>query len=274
MLNCLEALGYVDRSGADFRFNKRGKKNLAQDSPESFRHFILFGDILFESLSSLEETIRKGEPAVNHLETYGEREWEIYSRGMNDISRHMIPEILKKAKLPAGAKRLLDLGGSHGQHSVAMCKKYDGLKATVVDYAAVQNYANETIAGTACRTAWISWPCDFMEEAIPGNADAVLLFNIVHSYTPERNTALFEKIYDAMNPGGRLLILEQLDISGGRSQFARAMVSYMAINLFHQANGNTYPYEEISSWAKKAGFSATKLTKLNVPGVGIITCTK
>lgn len=273
LLNCLEALGYVTVSGAGYAYNKRGMKFLHPDSPANFKHFILFGDLLYESLHNLEQTIRDGEAAVNHLETYGDREWELYSLAMKELARNNIPEIMGKIKLFA-PKRMLDLGGSHGLYSIALCKKHPELKATVMDFEAVRRHAEASIAADKLQDRVSFLAGDFIEDEFPGGNDLVLLMNIIHSYSPEQNKALFKRIHAALNAGGQMIVFDQVSGMGSKSQMSRAVVSYMAMNLFHQANGNTYARSAIESWAKEAGFKTIKLRKTHIPGCALISCTK
>jgi hypothetical protein len=56
-------------------------------------------------------------------------------------------------------------------------------------------------------------PCDFMKA----NQDGALLFNIIHGFTPEQNTALLKKIYNSFNKSGQLFILDQIKNIEGKS---------------------------------------------------------
>lgn len=48
----------------------------------------------------------------------------------------------------------------------------------------------------------------------------------------------------------------------------------MALNLLHQAGGRTYSLEEVTLFAKNAGFRDVALKKLHAPGFGVVVCTK
>ena len=113
-----------------------------------------------------------------------------------------------------------------------------------------------------------------MKDDLLLDQDGALLFNIIHGLTLDQNTALLKKIYNSFNKGGQLFILDQIKNIGGKSQLSLATTSYMAINLFHHANGNTYSFDEVKMWCNSVGFHLTKLTKLNAPGFGIISCEK
>lgn len=274
ILNCLEALGYVDKTTAGFAFNKRGAKFLDKASSDNFCYFILFSDWTYDSFSNLDKSIQAGQRPDLDFNTFGEYEWELFSRAMTELAKAGLGEVISKIKLPANSQHLLDLGGSHGLFSIELCKKYPTLQADVVDYEPVRKYAEENIqqAGLQDRVQFKAY--DFMQEPIPGDRDAVLLFQIIHGHSPEVNQGLFQKIHAALRPGGQMIIHEQVKGISGSSQLAKANTSFIALNLFHQTNGNTYTFEEVSQWAQAAGFQKQTLKKLNSPGFGVIVCEK
>ena len=274
LLDCLEALGYVEHRHGEFRFSKRGLKHLDPQAANTFHWFILFGDLLFRSFDNLEHTIREGAPKQKYYENYGDAEWEIYSRAMAEIARNNIPEISRKVKLPKQASKLLDLGGNHGLYSIALCRLQPQLQAVVLDGEPVRKYTDEYISKAQMQTRVHFQAGDFLQDQLPGGQDVVLLFNIIHMFGEAENINLLQRIGKALNPGGQVLVFDQINGVGSRSQLARAMTSYMALNLFHQANGNTYSFDNVQNWASQTGYSSCSLSKLRVPGFGLVTCTK
>ncbi len=275
VLDCLDALGYVQKSESGFAFTKRGFKNLSPQSPDNFRHFILFCDNLYKGYLNLDETIRLGRrPENSMLEDMTERDWELFSRAMIDISKTNVKEVAGKVALPKNATRMLDLGGSHGQYSIEISKRNPAMKAVVVDFPAVKKYADECIAKHSAAGQVSFLAADFMKDELPPNNDAILAFNIIHGLNPAENEQLAKKVFRALNPGGIYVILDQIKGIGGGSQMSKATTSYMALNLLHQAGGKTYSFEEVNGFATKVGFGKTTMKKLNAPGFGVITCVK
>ncbi len=272
ILDCLEAMGYVYKNSKGYKFNKRGSKFLDRNSPDSFCYFILFSDWAYNSFINLEDTVRLGEQPRKNFVYFNEHEWELFSRAMAELANTNLKEVVAKIKIPNTATRLLDLGGSHGLYSIEFCKKYPALKSEVIDYEPVRKYTDEIIEKHKMQGRVTFTTSDFMQEGIPASNDIVLLFQIIHQNTPEQNIALFKKVYSALNEGGQLVILEQIKGIGSKSQLSKSNTSFIAMNLFHQANGNAYTFEEVNAWAKEAGFSKQTLKKLNAPGFGLIIC--
>ncbi len=275
ILDCLEALGYAKKNGKQYAFTKRGFKNLSPDSPNNFRHFILFCDYLYKGYLNLDETIRLGKRAQsNMLEQMNEYEWELFSRAMIDISSTNYKEVASKIPVAKSALKMLDLGGSHGLYSIELCKRNPNLKATIVDLPQVKKYADECIGKQQAAKNVSFLAADFMKDQLPKNNDIILGFNIIHGLNPTENEVLAKKVYNSLNEGGIYVILDQIKGIGGVSQLSKATTSYMALNLLHQAGGKTYSKEEVTAFTQKVGFKKTELKKLNAPGFGVIICTK
>lgn len=275
ILDCLDALGYVQKKETQYAFTKRGFKNLSAQSPNNFRYFILFCDYLYKGYIHLDETVRLGKrPQSNMLEEMTDYEWELFSRAMIDISRTNFKEVAGKIPVAKTHTKMLDLGGSHGLYSIELCKRNPNLKATIVDLPPVKKYADECIAQNNASKNVTFLPSDFMKDELPKNVDIILAFNIIHGLNPTENETLAEKVYNSLNSGGMYVILDQIKGIGGSSQMSKATTSYMALNLLHQAGGKTYSKNEIDTFTKKVGFQKAELKKLNAPGFGVVVCYK
>ncbi len=275
ILDCLDALGYVQKKGDQYAFTKRGFKNLSPGSPKNFRNFILFCDYLYKGYIHLDETVRLGKnPQSTMLEEMSDHEWELFSRAMIDISRTNYKEVAGKVPVAKSALKMLDLGGSHGLYSIEICKRNPNLKATIMDLPPVKKYAEECIVQYNASSSVSFLASDFMNDELPENNDIILAFNIIHGLNPSENEALAQKVYNSLNIGGIYVILDQIKGIGGSSQLSKATTSYMALNLLHQAGGKTYSKIEVDAFTRKSGFKSAELKKLHAPGFGIIVCSK
>lgn len=275
ILDCLDALGYVQKRETQYAYTKRGYKNLSHQSPKNFRHFILFCDYLYKTYLQLDDTIRLGKrPQSNMLEEMTNYEWELFSRAMIDISQTNCQEVADKVPISKTHHKLLDLGGSHGLYSIELCKKHKNLQATIVDLPPVKKYAEECIEKYNASASVSFQSSDFMKDELPKGVDVILAFNIIHGLNTLENEALIKKVYNSLNKGGLYVILDQIKGIGGSSQMSKATTAYMALNLLHQAGGKTYSHAEIDTIAKKAGFQKNELKKLHAPGFGVVICYK
>lgn len=275
ILDCLDALGYVQKKENNYAFTKRGYKALSPQSPQNFRYFILFCDYLYKGYINIDQTIILGHrPESTMLEKMTDHEWELFSRAMIDISKTNVKEVCGKIPVVRTATKMLDLGGSHGLYSIELCKKHPHLKASVIDLPPVKKYNDECVAAHNAGNQVSFTASDFMKDKLPAGNDIILAFNIIHGLNPRENEQLARKVFEALNPGGIYVILDQIKGIGGSSQLSKATTSYMALNLLHQAGGKTYSQNEVDEIAYKTGFEKTQLKKLNAPGFGVIICKK
>jgi len=275
ILDCLDALGYVQKKNNQYAFTKRGYKCLSSQSPNNFRNFILFCNDLYKGYLLLDETIRTGKRAESKtLEAKTDYEWELFSRAMIDISRTNYKEVVKKIPVAKTYSKVLDMGGSHGLYSIELCKQHPHLTAVIVDLPPVKKYADECISQFNASKKVSFLPGDFMKDELPEQVDIVLAFNIIHGFNPSENETLAKRAYNVLNNGGIYVILDQIKGIGGSSQMSKATTSYMALNLLHEAGGKTYSKNEIDRFTQKVGFKKSELKKLNAPGFGVVICYK
>ncbi len=153
----------------------------------------------------------------------------------------------------SATRRLLDVGGCSGCFSVALARANPGLRATVVDLPAVCAAAGERIgaAGLADRVGTVA--LDMFRHPWPAGHDAVLLSNVLHDWRPATCAELLRRAFDAVEPGGTVLVHEMLlddDLAGPRE--AAAFGVLMAVGT----QGQQLSFAELSGLLQRAGFTA------------------
>jgi predicted methyltransferase len=84
------------------------------------------------------------------------------------------------------------------------------LRATIFDLPPVVEMARErmTREGLLDRVSLVAG--DFRVDDLPAGHDMALLSAIIHMNSLEQNAELYGKIYDALDPGGRLVIRDHV----------------------------------------------------------------
>jgi cyclopropane fatty-acyl-phospholipid synthase-like methyltransferase len=164
----------------------------------------------------------------------------------------------------------LDLGGSHGIHSIECCRKVPGLTAEVFDLEPTRSSAERTIRKNKMSKKVKFRSGDFLKDSLGNGYDVVLAFNVIHGLTESKNQKLAKRVFDSMNPGGIYVILDQIKEARGKSQLSQFIPATMGVMLFNQTGGRTYSFEEVEGWVKKVGFKKIEFKKLRSPGNGLI----
>jgi len=104
-----------------------------------------------------------------------------------------------------GVARLMDLGGGSGVVSLALLRRYPDLKVTVIDIENVCAAGREIAAEHSLADRITYHPCDFLCEELPTGFDLVLECD-VNVYSED----LFRKVWKALNPESRFVVVDQL----------------------------------------------------------------
>jgi ubiquinone/menaquinone biosynthesis C-methylase UbiE len=104
-----------------------------------------------------------------------------------------------------GVRRLMDLGGGSGVMSLALLRRHPHLTSTVVDIENVCIAGREIAQENSLSDRITYYAADFVQDELPGGYDMVL-----HCDVGVYGEALLRKLWAALNPGGRLVMVEHL----------------------------------------------------------------
>lgn len=198
-----------------------------------------------------------------------------FQTAMRWIASGNVSEVVQHVTLPATATRLLDVGGSHGLYTAALCRKYPRLRGTVLDWPIGIEAARRTMReqpDVADRIDFVA--ADFERDELPSGYDVAFLGNIVHGLSPEDNQTLFRKLARSTTSSGTVVILDQLAGSAG-SAFSKSVASLIGFNLFLVTGGRAYRFEQLRQWLTDAGFPIVSATNLRrAPGLWVVTAQK
>ena len=82
------------------------------------------------------------------------------------------------------------------------------MRCILFDLPTTEDFARRCVeeAGESERIRFVGG--SFFEQDLPRGADLALLSNVIHNWTPEQDVFILSKIYDALEPGGTLLVKE------------------------------------------------------------------
>jgi precorrin-6B methylase 2 len=276
LLDALEAIGYLEVQDGRYTNSAMTEKWMLVDAPQSIAHLFSFFDTVIERCDHLEETIRTGKPPIFGWEWFNQHPgtWEQYYAGMLDGARLACDEVVSKVRLPPTARKLIDVGGGHGLYSIKFCQKYPQLNATVFDWPQALEAAKTTIAVENMQNKVSLQEGDLWADELGNGYDVALVFNMVHMYSPEKNSELIQRVAATLESGGLLVIMEQI-ATMGRGSAAKAIARLQGLQLFNSVMGQTYSREEIENWLTNARFHQIQTSLLRrAPSSGLIVGVK
>jgi SAM-dependent methyltransferase len=264
--------GYCREEGDGFGLTAEGRTWLLASSPTGVTWLIRYFEMLHQRWSRMEYTLDHGGPPVPYYALFNDVDWKTYVYGMRDLARLLMPQVLPRLTLPPGATRIVDLGASHALYSIELLRRHPGLQATLADFPAALGHTGEMVREAGLQDRVTLLPGDLTVVRIPAESDAVLLFNVVHGFGEADNRATIARCREALRPGGRLFILDQLVGSGGGSMLGQFVPLSVGMNMLTEIGGNAYRGDEVVGWCE--GFADVRRIRLRVPGVGLIVATR
>jgi demethylspheroidene O-methyltransferase len=164
---------------------------------------------------------------------------------------------------PLGRHRcLLDVGGGEGGFLAAAGRRHPALRLMLFDLPAVAQRAAarfeaEGLAGRATALAG-----DFLREPLPRGADVVSLVRVVHDQDDDGMRRLLAAAFEALPPGGVVLVGEPMAGTKGSQAMGDA---YFGMYLLAMGRGRPRSAAELGGALREAGFVAVRQLPTRMP---------
>jgi SAM-dependent methyltransferase len=256
LLNALCGFGCLERRAGRYRNGKLASKWLVSSSKDSMHDAVLLLGLIQDGFHDLENVVRTGTILDWHHGGHGPEVWEPYLRGLGKLAKLPAGEVARRVKLDPEATRLLDVGGGHGQWSVAFCARYPALSAEVLDLPPAVP-VGEALVAEAGMAERVRYRAGDLRSADWGEGwDCVLIFNVIHNLSPEESLAAVQRARAALRPGGRLVILEA-EHRHVKDRINQAG-AFAEIMCFMTSGTRAYPEATMRGWVEEAGFANIK----------------
>jgi SAM-dependent methyltransferase len=267
LMNLLVTMRYLRHHDGEYTLARQVKRWLLADSCGSVRDVILMKELEWSWIDQLETFVRDGRPLDVHG-TMSTEDWSAYQRGMRAQATPLASWLARRVPVPAGAKDMLDIGGSHGYFSVVLCRRHPQLRATVLDLPDAVEHAAPLLEREAMGDQVVLRAGDALTDDLgEGAYDLILVFSLVHHFDDATNRLLVSRAARALRPGGYLVIGDALRPSspGKGGQQGAFFDLYFALT----SESGLWTYDEMRSWQVAAGLIPRKSISL-VPGGGFV----
>jgi 3-hydroxy-5-methyl-1-naphthoate 3-O-methyltransferase len=161
-------------------------------------------------------------------------------------------------------RKLLDVGGGSGAFDIELCLRYPNLSATVYDLPFVTEIAEGRVAEAGLGDRITIRSGDFFADPKYPPHDVILLSMIMHDWGEQEDRAILRKCYEALTPGGAVVISELLvnDEKDGP-----APAALMSLNmLIETVGGRNYTPAEYRAWLEDIGFREVRVVWFEAAG--------
>ena len=188
-------------------------ETLRSDRPGSPRDFVrMINSEAYRAFADLLHSIRTGGTAFEHVFGAPRFDWleahpdetALFQRAMIALSQGA-NEALAEAYDFAPFKRVVDVGGGHGQLLSAILARNPHLSGVLFDRPVCIDAARTGMGGPLPGAEFVAG--DFFEAA-PKGGDVYVLKRVIHDWNDERAAAILRNCRHAMAPAGRVLVAE------------------------------------------------------------------
>jgi predicted O-methyltransferase YrrM len=277
MLTLLTAMGLVEQRNGIFHLTPLAHEHLVSSSP-------WFLGPYYASLKErpvcldLLKVLRTGKPA-NWGSQANEKDWHkametdefavSFTAAMDCRGAYLGQAVAKAVDLSAH-RHLLDIAGGSGIYACALVAHWPELRATVLEKPPVDKICAGAVAKRGYSDRVSVYASDMLAAPLPAVADAHLYSNVLHDWDVPIVRHLLEKSFDALPPGGLIMIH---DAFLNAAKTGPLHVAEYSVLLMHSSEGRCYSVAEIEEYLVDAGFRGVEY----VPGAavrGIVTATR
>lgn len=190
----------------------------------------------------LDHTVRTGERPVEKI--WGVPVFEYltanqaaglnFHRGMTDMSTVEGPPVADAYDF-TGIETITDVAGGYGLLLALILQKHPGMRGTLYDQAAVIEGASG--GPTAPVKDRVTYVAGDMFASVPKGSDAYIMKHIIHDWPDGLCVKLLQHCRAAVNPGGKLLVVEP--VVPGPNEFHVGKIMDLEMMLFPSGKERT-----------------------------------
>jgi len=265
LLDALVGFEFLKRNGKRYALTPESSAFLVSSKPDYqggfFQHITR---MVMPSWMHLAESVRTGRPkqSVNEQNVGAEFFAELVEgifpmsyRAAQVAGKHLQVEQLTRPVT------VLDLGAGSGVWGIALAQQSPQINIVAVDWPKVLEVTRRIAGRHGVAERLKTLPGDLLETDFGQGHHLATIGHILHSEGRERSRQLLKRVFEALAPGGTVVIAEFIP-NDDRTGPVNALI--FAVNmLVHTNEGDTFTFKEISAWLREAGFRDVRL--LNAP---------
>jgi len=162
----------------------------------------------------------------------------------------------------SAVETLVDVGGGHGQMLASILQAHPTLHGVLLDLPHVVKGATPLLegAGVADRCQVIGGDAF---KAVPEGLETYLLSRVIHDWDDERAIALLARCHQAMQPQGKVLLVERVILTGSSPQVLVLESDVQMLVLSY--GGKERTDAEYRALLSASGFEVTRIIPVLIP---------
>jgi len=255
LLVALVSLEILSQSDGEYQNTPLSSTFLVKESPRYQGGIVSMFDSWYGAWGDLHDAVSQGKPVVGKPHDQGPEALRNYIYGMH--YRAMAQgDLLAKEIDFSGRKQLLDVAGGPGTFCIKFCQKNPELSATVLDLPQTLEITTEIVTSFGMEKRIARRVGNYLTGEFGEGYDAVLLSSMFNQESPEVDTQILAKAFKALEPGGLVLVQDQML---NREKTGPLLSALIGVNqLIHTPGGAAYSEKEVAEWMETVGFQKVK----------------
>jgi len=209
LLNALCMMGFLEKTH-NFFSNQKFTRDYLDRSSSYFMENLDHIKKLSKNWESLADAVKAGYSVLNdNISERSEAEVEHFIKAMNWRAYSQASDIISLIDFRS-VNKFLDLGCGSAAYSIEVARKFPNIQIAVFDLPNVIPVTQKYIEKAGMYDKIVTISGDYLKDDIGKGYDMVFLSSIFHSHSIWENIELSRKVYDALNPGGRIVIQDYL----------------------------------------------------------------
>ncbi len=253
LLRVVACAGYVTRTDTGYGLTDGARYTLLPESPARVTAYVSLNAMSWDWLARLDEVVRSGRGLDQHQHLLGDDvAWATYQRAMLETARFLAPMVAALVPIRPGARRLLDVAGSHGLYAALLCRTHPPMRAEVLDLPQAVCQSRALARAEGIDDVVTHREGDALLDDLGSDYDAVFLGNILHHFTPEQCQGLIRRARHALTAGGTVAVWEirRPAADDPPELFGDAFALFFRVT----STARCYTEGEYTQWLRDAGF--------------------
>jgi SAM-dependent methyltransferase len=258
MLTLFIAMGFLNRHGETVLLTETAREHLVRSSPWFLGPY--YASLKDRPVCKDFHHVLKTDKPANWGSFKNEKDWarameepafaESFTAAM-DCRGVYLGQALAKRLHCKERKRLLDIAGGSGIYACSIAAHHPHLSAAVFEKPPVHKVAAEAISKRGFSEKVQVIAGDMFAQDFPGGFDLHLISNVLHDWNEGTVLPLLRKSFQALEPGGTLVI-HDVHINPEKTG-PLPNASYSAM-LMHATEGKCYSISELYPRLQSVGF--------------------
>jgi len=215
LLGVMTALGFLEQRDGRFLNTEVSRNFLLPSSPYYWGGMIQFVRDLAITRETVKDVLVKDRPRGGSMDAMWEtheikeEQARAFTAAMHTRSLHLGVAMARRIDF-SGVRRFLDVAGGSGCFSIALARQHPSVRCTVLELPTVCKIAREYVTRFGVGDRVDTVEANMFRDPWPQGYDVHFFSNIYHDWDRTRCLHLTRRSFEALPPGGRILIHEVL----------------------------------------------------------------